>query len=394
MPVDEFDRIIELADYGLDYAALEGELTGLTRLAATIAGAKISMINLIDHYTQWTVARVGADITQMPREDSVCQHVIMGAEAMEVRDLKADERFADKFYTQGDDGLRYYFGIPLQAENGLNLGALCVLDTQVCEIGEREHELLRMVAAEVMERLGKIRELHHLRADLRVSREQLRKVSHDIRGPLSGIIGLADIVKSQLEQQGDGEAAALMAMIGESGQSVIDLADGILKDGATERGGSLREFRCTLRDLQRSLRDLFGPQAKSKGVVLSVALEAADDSLALAKNQVMQVCGNLISNAIKYTPAGGRVAVSLGVVGDSGDRRLRVQVKDNGVGMSEEVLAELRRAGVASRQGTAGEQGYGLGIPLVKRLVNQMRGELRIDSSPGEGCIADVDLPA
>lgn len=394
MPADEFERIIELADYGLDYAELQRELGGLARLAADIAGVKISMINLIDHYTQWTVARSGVEITQMPREDSVCQHTIMGERALEVRDLKADERFAGKFYTQGDDGLRYYFGIPLRNEQGRNMGALCVLDTEVHKLGEREQGQLRMVAGEVMERLGRLREIHQLQAQLQAIHDRQRKVSHDIRGPLSGIIGLADIATGQLEEEGKGDLAAMLRMISESGQSVIDLADGILRGADQDPLKPLGEARCTLRDLERSLRDLFVPQARSKGVEFKVLLEDGDSSLALSKNQVLQVCGNLVSNAIKYTPAGGTVTASLGLLADAKARRLRIQVKDNGIGISEEVLAELRRSGVPSRQGTAGEQGYGLGIPLVKRLVGQMRGELRIDSSPGEGCIADVDLPA
>lgn len=393
MPDNEYDRIVELADYGLDYAGLQGELGGLTQLAASIAGAKISMVNLIDHYTQWSVARVGTEITQTPREDSVCQYTIMGDEPNEIDDLSADPRFADKFYVQGEDGLRYYYGVPLKNHRGMNLGALCVLDSKSCKLGQLQEDQIRMVARAVIERLERIREIHHLKMRLQDHHEKQRKVSHDIRGPLSGIIGLAEISCSQLEEKGDLELAGMMAMIRDSGQSVIDLADGILHGGDTDAIRTLDEVRCTLRELENSLLGLFVPQAKAKGVDLRLRLETGDGSVSLSKNQLLQVCGNLISNAIKYTPAGGSVETILGLHQNEHGKRLRIRISDTGIGMSDEVLADLRIHGVPSKPGTAGELGYGLGIPLVKRLVGQMSGVLSIDSSPGSGCTADVDLP-
>ncbi len=78
LPANEADRLLELSSYDLDYSDMKDRFSDLTRLAAKIAGVPISLINLIDSYTQWTIADFGLDIEQMPREKSVCQYTISG----------------------------------------------------------------------------------------------------------------------------------------------------------------------------------------------------------------------------------------------------------------------------------------------------------------------------
>jgi len=70
-PENEYERLIELTELDLDYSNLKGNLEDLTKLAARIAGTEISLVNLIDSYTQWSVANHGIELQQMPREDSV-----------------------------------------------------------------------------------------------------------------------------------------------------------------------------------------------------------------------------------------------------------------------------------------------------------------------------------
>ena len=77
-------------------------------LAAKIAGTKISLINLIDTYTQWTVANFGLPIEQMGRDESVCQYTILNNESFEVKSLSSDDRFKDKFYVVDNPNLEYY----------------------------------------------------------------------------------------------------------------------------------------------------------------------------------------------------------------------------------------------------------------------------------------------
>ena len=110
IPEQEFNRLLELADFDLDNQELEGHLKELTRLAAKVAGTDISLVNLIDSYTQWSVASEGLPVMQMPREDSVCQYTIMGNQPFEIKDLTKDDRFKNKFYVTENPNLKYYWG--------------------------------------------------------------------------------------------------------------------------------------------------------------------------------------------------------------------------------------------------------------------------------------------
>ena len=124
IPANEMERIIRLSELDLDYSDIQESLKDLTKLAAKVAGTSISLINLIDSFTQWTVARYGLDLEQMTREESVCQYTIVAEESFEVPDLTADQRFKDQFYVTGPPKVTYYFGVPLQTDDGFNLGAL------------------------------------------------------------------------------------------------------------------------------------------------------------------------------------------------------------------------------------------------------------------------------
>jgi GAF domain-containing protein len=126
IPSNEMDRIITLADLDLYYTGYQDDFKDLAKLAAKVTGTNISLVNLVDTFTQWTLS----NIAQMPREDSVCQYTIMENDHFEVENLATDERFKDKFYVADDPNLRYYYGVPLKTEEGGNIGALCVLDTE------------------------------------------------------------------------------------------------------------------------------------------------------------------------------------------------------------------------------------------------------------------------
>jgi hypothetical protein len=106
IPKDESDRLLQPSDYDLDYDGLEGNLKDLARLVAKVAETDVSLINLIDSYTQWSVATEGVPAIQMPREDSVCQCTIMDDQSFEVKDLSKDKRVKDKSYVKEDPNLK------------------------------------------------------------------------------------------------------------------------------------------------------------------------------------------------------------------------------------------------------------------------------------------------
>src|SRR6476660_1696769 len=150
IPENEVERLLNLAKLDLDYTDLKNDFEDIVAVASKVSGMDVSLINLIDPYTQWTVAKHGLDVDSMPREESVCQYTIMEDSSFEVADLSKDDRFKDRSYVSGSPNLKYYFGIPLTTKQGVNIGALCVLDPELKTISQDKIEILKLLASEVV----------------------------------------------------------------------------------------------------------------------------------------------------------------------------------------------------------------------------------------------------
>lgn len=394
LPENEMERVIELSEFDLDYSSLQENFKDLAKLAAKVAGTNISLVNMIDSFTQWTVTNYGLDLEQMPREDSVCQYTIVSDQFFEVKDLSADDRFRDKFYVKDDPNLRYYFGVPLQTSEGLQIGALCVLDTIGKEISPEKVEMLKIIADEIVNRLMVIRVINGLKNRVKEAKETQKKVAHDIRGPLSGIVGLAQIISEQGNENKLDEVLQLVSMIQKGGHSLLELADEILSsekktDNPSHEPGS-NEYNLLI--FKEKLERLFAPQAVNKKISLRFLTDSKTEDIHFSKNKLLQITGNLISNAIKFTPINGKITVELSIV-ITRTKQLSIKVSDTGSGMDQDTIHQILYGEQESTQGTSGEKGYGFGLMLVKHLIIKLNGSLNIESEPDKGTTFSVLLP-
>ncbi len=394
LPENEMKRVIELSEFDLDYSSLQENFKDLAKLAAKVAGTNISLVNMIDSFTQWTVSNYGLDIDQMPREDSVCQYTIVSDQFFEVKDLSADDRFKDKFYVKDDPNLRYYFGVPLQTNDGVQLGALCVLDTIGKEISPEKVEMLKIIADEIVNRLMVIRVVNGLKNRVKEAKETQKKVAHDIRGPLSGIVGLAQLISEQGNDNKLEDVLQLVSMIQKGGHSLLELADEILSaekkiDNPSHETG-VNEYN--LLSFKEKLEKLFAPQAANKKIQFRVLTDSKTEDIPFSKNKLLQITGNLISNAIKFTPLNGQVTVELSIV-ITRTKQLSIKVMDTGSGMSQDTIHQILYGEQESTQGTSGEKGYGFGLMLVKHLIVKLHGSLNIESVLDKGTTFSVLLP-
>lgn len=392
IPNNEFERALRLSEYDIDYSEINGKLDDLTRLAAHVAGTPISLINLLDTNTQWTISRIGLDTHQTPREDTVCQYVIMQDDAVEVEDMTSDDRFKDKDYVKNDPHIRYYYGIPLETPDGFRIGAMCVMDTDKHDLTPEKEAFLEIIANEVITRIEYEHKLKQMRYNVSELKEIQRKVSHDIRGPIGGIIGIAEILRDQAEESKMDEFMQLLELINKGGRSVLDLADEILSNYKEEADSAkVSKNQLSLGLLKEKLGDLYQPQAKNKSIDYTVSLKNGHQDLTFAKHKLLQILGNLISNAIKFTPEKGSVEVTLHI--SKPDLELVATIQDTGIGMTEEQIDSILSESAESTTGTGQERGYGFGFKLAKHLIESMEGSLKIDSKKDEGTKIVVTLP-
>lgn len=398
IPDNEMERVFKLAELDIDYSDMQENLKDLTKLAAKVAGTEISLINLIDTFTQWTISNYGLPLEQMPREDSVCQYTIVSKESFEVNDLAGDDRFKDKFYVTGEPLLRYYFGVPLETNDGFKIGALCVLDKIGKEITPEKVELLKIIAAEIVNRFMAVKVIQGLQNKVKEASENQRKVAHDIRGPLGGIINLAQLISTQGDNNKMEEVLGFIKLIQKSGSSLLELADEILSsDKKTVTADSsekkMGDHELNLVAFKEKLEKLYLPQAMHKKIQFEVKTDKQSEHKPFNKNKLLQIAGNLISNAIKFTPEGGTVTVDLALTGAGKKNLIQISVSDSGTGMDQQKVEQILSGNAESSGGTQGEKGYGFGLSLVKHLVESLQGSIQIQSLPGKGTRFDIILP-
>jgi signal transduction histidine kinase len=389
IPANELDRAMGLSDFNIDYTNTENNFKDLARLAASVAGTEISLVNLIDSYTQWTISGHGLDIDQMPREESVCQYTIVEDDHFEVDDLSQDIRFKDKFYVSQDPKLKYYYGIPLKS-NGHNLGALCLMDRNIKTLAPEKTELLKIIAEEIVNRLNAYKVIESLRDKVTEVTATQNKVVHDIRGPLGGIIGLAQIISEQGKENNMDEVLEFINMIHKSGNSILELADEILT--SENKAVALKGGELNLKTFREKLEKLYIPQARSKTIDLSISISPETDSIPFSKSKLLQITGNLISNAIKFTASSGYVRVKLALARKENSNILKIIVEDSGTGLEQDKINSILSGDSGTTEGTDGEKGYGFGLALVKHLIDGLKGTLKISSNQN-GAKFEVELP-
>jgi signal transduction histidine kinase len=394
-PANEENRLWALSEFDVDYTEISHVFKDLVHLAAKIANTEVSLVNLIDSYTQWSVSNYGLPVEQMERTESVCQYTITTNDYFEVKGLSQDERFKDKSYVINDPKLDYYFGVPLTTDQGYNLGALCVMDKTVKDLSPEKIELLKIVGKEVVNRLVALKTIQDLKAQANVNEELRKKVAHDIRGPLGGIISLTQIISMQGEKNKLSDVLEFINMIQKAGTSLLDLATEILNSEDKQVATKTREVTVndfSLETFKQKLERLYLPQANNKAINYTVSLMPDSVDIPFPKNKLLQITGNLITNAIKFTPVNGSVCVTLGLFNTGREQTLTIKVADTGVGLDVDAINHILSGNKNTSNGTDGEVGFGFGLALVKRLVDNLHGTMNIESIPNEGTTFTISL--
>ncbi|MDJ0948384.1 MAG: PAS domain S-box protein [Alphaproteobacteria bacterium] len=236
--------------------------------------------------------------------------------------------------------------------------------------------------------------MEHAQAASRAKSEFLANMSHELRTPLNAIIGFSEMMKGELlGPLGDDNYRQYAHDIHESGSHLLSLINDILDLSKIEAGKfELEEATIDIgRSIAASVR-LIRPRAEEAGLKLMIDVSPGLPALSADERALKQILLNLLSNAVKFTPRGGTVTVAASV---DADGRPSISVSDSGIGMAEDELATAMSSfGQIDSTYTRQHQGTGLGLPLVKALVELHGGQFQLDSAPGKGTTATARLPA
>ena len=217
-------------------------------------------------------------------------------------------------------------------------------------------------------------------------------LSHELRTPLNAIIGFAEMLASPtLSPKDPGKREEYAAIIGTSGQHLLAVVNSLLDLSKLDAGRF--ELCCEPFDVDELIRaccDMVGLKAEQAGVTLRSEIAAGLEPLSGDRRACKQIVLNLLSNALKFTPPGGRVSVAARPDGNA----VLVSVQDTGIGITPRDLARLGDPFFQVRSDyDRPYEGTGLGLSVVKGLVGLHGGTITVESAPGEGTRIAVRLP-
>ena len=223
----------------------------------------------------------------------------------------------------------------------------------------------------------------------------LFNMSHDIRTPMNAIIGFSELLEKHIDEKD--KAIDYLGKIKSSSNFLLSLINYVLEMARIESGKLVlkKEVGCVT-DLIESLIDVFEPGVKKKFITYSCETDIQHKYVIGDEIKVREIFINIIGNSVKYTPEGGKISVSVKEESFEKENYIayRIIVEDNGIGMSKEYLPHIFEE--FSREHTSTESkviGTGLGLPIVKSLIDMMGGTIEVESQLGCGTKMTVVLP-
>ena len=280
------------------------------------------------------------------------------------------------------------------------------------EVQQQNQELLRTLA-ELRERQDEIdrlnRALEERSADLatqvviadeareaadRASQAKsgfLAMMSHELRTPLGAILGYARLIEMGIAGPVTAQQADYLRRIGQAQAHLLGLIDDVLAFAKLESGQLPLELRpVAVRDVCATVESLTEPQLAEKRIRYRCAMPAETMRVVADGDKVLQILINLVTNAMKFTPAGGEIALSA----DSDDQVVRITVADTGRGVPADKLEAIFEPFVQVERRLRGtSEGVGLGLSISRELARAMGGDLRVRSTFGAGAAFTLTLP-
>ena len=395
MSVKSDDYLVELArpsrlaiidELSLVDSPAEEAFDRLTRFAARLTDSPVSLVSIVTDKIQFFKSEFGlaepwATQRQTPLSHSFCKHIVASGEPLVIENAHEEPLVRDNLGLT-ELNVVAYLGMPLVTSDGEVLGSFCVIDHQPHVWKPEDLEIMRELANSVMTEIELRRELR-LRQQLEKEQKYLMQdldayghlVAHELKNPIAAIVGFSDMLEqSKALSESDKELAYYIRCAGDQLGTIVE---SLLGFASTQHTQHLVLGQVDMKSIveqaverQRHLMNL-----------RDVKIEIATDLPPITTHAVWieLVWINYISNAVKY---GGKPPI-LRIGADAFADHVRYWIEDNGDGLRPDQQAKVFNA--FTRVSEAEIEGHGLGLYLVRRIVEQLSGQVGVQSVPGSG---------
>jgi len=377
MPAGEGERLAALHAYSILDTPLEPAFDDITRIAAHVCATPMAAISLVDSQRQWFKSKIGVEVRETRRDDSICAHAMLQQGIFEIPDTAQDPRFRALALVTGAPHIRFYAGAPLRTAEGHALGSVCVLDTRPRQLTPEQRAILQALARQTMAQLELRKALAGAERMHRHHARIMAVAGHDLKQPLQLMMMALEHYQSNSADPGDLKMAAVGMRAAERLASDLDhLAEASRSDGP-------RLQTVAVADVLAHVEQTWRTHAQRSELEFHVA--ACSANVETDAGMLATIVGNLVGNAIKYTEK-GRVSVDARTLGDV----VRIEVADTGKGIPSERLGAIFEP---FKQLDVHSEGLGLGLSIVKRTAEELGCVLHVASEPGRGSRFSVDVP-
>ncbi|HSJ03074.1 MAG: ATP-binding protein [Verrucomicrobium sp.] len=325
-----------------------------------------------------------------PLTHSICQYVVQDGQTLVIHDVRHEPWHAENLACT-DLKVRSYLGVPLINDQGLTIGSLCALDDQPREWTRTNEQVLTSLAAMVMTEISLLTTQSSLAVELRRSTEvrqrkeaKTRSLVHDLRTPLNNLL----LGMQLLNEIGElnGEQAEVLEMSMTSGQNLSSLLNRILEADLAAMATAPTAVGELAGEAVSQVLALAQARRHQLSLDLQVGVEV---SVNCHRGDLLRAIVNLLGNAIKYTPECGEVTLSVREAAGN----VVFEVIDNGKGIPSHEIGHVFEAGFRASNAHENAEGHGLGLVLVKDVVQNHGGQIYVTSKLGAGTTFTVKLP-
>lgn len=384
-PANEQKRQIAVEEYGLLDTLPEKDFDIITSLVASICDVPVALVTLLDADRNFLKSHYGVPINQSPRDTSFCGHAILDpSEIFLVEDAREDERFIGNPVVT-EQGMVFYAGVPLINKAGFALGTLCIFDTKPRTLNKKQKDALTGLAHQVMnlfEERKRNSALVELHGELERRNEELKSfagvISHDMKMPLSNMIITADILKAKYDNKIDEKGQEYLAYLKSSSFTLSNYISGLLAHYESDKITSEHKDTFDIHHLLEEIVDLL-----NINVDCEINFPEENIDINCNRSALEQILLNLIGNSLKYND---KDEIIIDISCYVKDEFYHFSLSDNGMGIPEDKQKEIfnlfSTVGNVDRNGN---KGHGIGLSTVQKLINNLGGEISVDSKLGIG---------